>query len=904
MKSTILNIFSTLLLFFIAPSVFSTDILTNRKDLSVLGTTIADFNGDTFLDVVFVDRLRNEIYLVINLSDTGFAEPQIVGEMDKPTLVKPIDINNDRYTDLVVLNDDGGLEIFKNNGFGQLSSIKKFGALNPWGDLLVKDVNNDGFQDVISCSIDDNSVYVFKNLGNSTFSNPSFISNNSNGASGIDMYDIDGDGDLDLVVACFSSDQLKVFTNNGNFQFTLSTTISTMKLPNDCKFIDFNNDRKIDIVAVGYLGEIRQYINNGSSYTESVFATQQTNLGELYVNDYNKDGCQDIFHFIVDDGLVFRYTNENGTFSSPENISTSSDNAIQFDQAFDSKRQKFLSAISDLQNGQVWVLDFLDNRPQTTQPLINTTVTPQSPEYAYPLKSSKNSLKDIVFLSEGDIYLSKYLGRDLYLSAKEINSSISFNALNRGDFDKDGNDDLVLVSDATEKVYVSFYQNGFNTLKQIGDGDKACKIVVKDLDNDGDEDIVIGFQTDDKIVAYLNNGSKNFTTNVISNNTDGVFDFEVEDIDGDSDLDVISYSFTSELQIHYNNNMSFTNTSLDYLTFSPKFVSVMDLDNDGDLDVIYDSYESFNEVDVFVRRNNGGGSFTKIQIFDDIQSFDDVYAKKINNDQLNDLVFVDESSGILYESNNLGSISFSNPSIQKVLERNLGTIVQSDADSDGDIDLIYTSLSKHSIYVLKNDKINLVHKNIIACNDYTSPLGSVYTNSAEFRETVNNNIYDIVLEKVVIDTSLSRSAFKLTSNELTATSFDWLYLSSNKKIHSYLKTHQVDTNGTYAVEINKLGCKKTSAEVTVMNVSIEESNIQNIKVNVFPNPTSDHIKVESKDAIIYQLYNVKGEMVIQSINYEFNPLINLENQVKGIYFLYIESTIDSNKNARVKIIKN
>ena len=100
--------------------------------------------------------------------------------------------------------------------------------------------------------------------------------------------------------------------------------------------------------------------------------------------------------------------------------------------------------------------------------------------------------------------------------------------------------------------------------------------------------------------------------------------------------------------------------------------------------------------------------------------------------------------------------------------------------------------------------------------------------------------------------------------------------------------------GHYDFFIAKLG-----ASVCGTAVSTEDFNT--IDVNVFPNPTTDIVSIETPETLEhYEVYNVLGQQ-IQKGMFNNNNQINLHGAAAGTYFVKVTTTQGS--TATVKVVK-
>lgn len=210
-----------------------------------------------------------------------------------------IDLNNDGYQDLVLANNTGPVEIFKNLGELNFEPINIESGLGYWMGIGVGDIDEDGDQDLYLSNIGSsipNSLLrgdltesqnlslewlVLENLGDFNFKN---ITNDVQ----LDGYgfawggvfeDLNLDGKQDLLVAqnyinwpghVVNKLPAKAFIQSRNADKHSFLQADNLGLANSyygqsAVIIDLNNDAKPDVVWLNMDGPIRAFINNSDS---------------------------------------------------------------------------------------------------------------------------------------------------------------------------------------------------------------------------------------------------------------------------------------------------------------------------------------------------------------------------------------------------------------------------------------------------------------------------------------------------------------------------------------------------------------------------------------------------------------------------------------------------------------
>jgi hypothetical protein len=218
------------------------------------------------------------------------------------------DYDNDGDLDLLVTGNTYSAKIYENNGSGSFSyksNISLTGIMQ--GDAVWVDIDNDNDLDIFLMGYTCNSgggcpvIKLYKNNGNKIFSE---ITGHGISAvisyGGVDWGDYDNDGDLDLLVVGSSATYL--YRNEGNLSFTKQTGISFLGLVGyGTQWADLNNDGYLDIIYKGWVSgtsydTVKIYKNNGNGTFTDQGNTGILGLehGNIDLGDYDADGDLDI----------------------------------------------------------------------------------------------------------------------------------------------------------------------------------------------------------------------------------------------------------------------------------------------------------------------------------------------------------------------------------------------------------------------------------------------------------------------------------------------------------------------------------------------------------------------------------------------------------------------------------
>ena len=116
----------------------------------------------------------------------------------------------------------------------------------------------------------------------------------------------------------------------------------------------------------------------------------------------------------------------------------------------------------------------------------------------------------------------------------------------------------------------------------------ASSVRTGDFDQDGDLDIIVASEGDNKAVLYTNDGASNpsFSATEVATGSNGIWALDVVDLDSDGDLDVLAALHDADQIRFFQNNGSggFTNNHNVGSSGDWRGVHSGDIDGDGDID--------------------------------------------------------------------------------------------------------------------------------------------------------------------------------------------------------------------------------------------------------------------------------------------------------------------------------
>ncbi|MEC8821742.1 MAG: VCBS repeat-containing protein, partial [Pseudomonadota bacterium] len=348
---------------------------------------------------------------------------------------------------------------YDNNGAADPSFTARTIATTADGaaSVFAADLDGDGDQDVISASLDDNTVAWYEN-GLSAFGSHSFtaadIATSADGTRGVFVADMDNDGDMDILSASQVDDAIAWYENDGaaNPSWTAADIATSADDAFSVFAADMDNDGDMDIVSASKNDDaIAWYENNGAadpSWTAADIATSADGARGVFVADMDNDGDLDIVSASYSDDAIAWYENNGAADPSW----TAADIATSADGAYD-----------------VFVAD-MDN----------------------------DGDMDIVSASANDDAIAWYendgAANPSWTAADIVTSADGAADVFIRDIDNDGDMDIVSASGNDDAI--SWYENDGAadpswTARVIDiSADGTASVFVADMDNDGDMDIV------------------------------------------------------------------------------------------------------------------------------------------------------------------------------------------------------------------------------------------------------------------------------------------------------------------------------------------------------------------------------------------------------------------------------
>ena len=644
------------------------------------------------------------------LTEIGFAthEVDVSTDANAPSVVITADVDGDDDQDVVVASlSDHRLAWYENTesqgSFGTHHIVATVDTYFP-RSAAVADLDGDGDLDLVSAfdrhnygSPEERILSWHENLdGKGNFSGLQLLDSSTSelkpGTQTTEIADVDNDGHLDILVVTTGgifNDENQSFefswlrNIDGRANFVERRVLYTGEGELDShEFADMDGDGDLDLLLVSESASpdlpgtvrnittkwIEQTDGLGTFSNEHVLAqatTQEYYTSRVWAVDMDKDGDVDVLSsrrgFNDEEGgtdeLIWFDNFGNGSFSE--------------ERTFAPHPQGLLVSIRDLNGDGLPDLTSLDDRRRF--------------KYS-PSLDGKGTLGDTVQVT------TKHRG--------------NLNSLDTGDFDGDGDIDLVVALGNPDAII--WFENTDG--QSFADGGelsaqkpRATFLHASDMDSDGDLDVFAAFQTDDwGSMAWYENTDGLGTFGEARHIESEEYWWENEipriDLDDDGYLDIVH---SAEWGVYWLRNLKGEGFAQEQLVLDlsdePNYVSFdfADFDADGDIDIL--SSARVRQKSVIVWHENIGvqGGLTFAQDTHFVSEGPQVTASIADLDRDGDPdIFTRQNGPVsrigLHE--NLGTGVFGEEStIVDELDRHVGNIVPTDIDGDQDLDLLVTS---------------------------------------------------------------------------------------------------------------------------------------------------------------------------------------------------------------------
>ena len=573
----------------------------------VISVTLADLDGDGFLDIVTADFTDNTISVLMNKGNGTFQPRTTVLVGNGPDFVTTADMNKDGKADILVSDsNDNAFTVLLGKGDGTFTllpevSVSARPAQPTLQMVVVGDFNNDGNLDVISTNTDPNSsvVMYYPGKGDGNFGAPHAI------VTGLDtlylqIARLNGPGSaLCLIAGSAASSTLNVLLGNGQGGFAPGTQypapgLTTALTVQSFATADVTADGKPDMVVVNSTGGFLQVMfNDGTAHFHlSNSYALGTTPSDAQTADLNGDGHKDMLVTNSADGSVgVLLGNGDGTFHRMHTYKVGSH--PQRLMLADVNGDGILDAVT-ANNGDGTVSVLIGNGDGTFQAARNFPAGANPVDVAV-ADVDRDGKKDIIVgnATVNTVSILRGNGSGGFAAPVSYPAGSQINGLAVGDVNHDGFPDVVtvggnvavLLNDGTGALIpITLNQNGLSVFSYAAIGNR---ITLRDVNNDGNLDILISDYSNSELTVLLGNHFGFFTRSaLVSPTCANPGNLAVADLNADGNLDVVmSCVGSSTVGVLLGDGQGSFISNAYASELDPRGVAIADFNEDGQPDV-------------------------------------------------------------------------------------------------------------------------------------------------------------------------------------------------------------------------------------------------------------------------------------------------------------------------------
>ncbi|CAF1023077.1 unnamed protein product [Adineta steineri] len=687
---------------------------------------VHDFNGDNKLDIVIANFGADNLGFYFGFGDGTFSNfvPYDTGNFSSPVCIAVGDFNNDNISDIAVLLyvlSEVSIHLGNNNGTFENIGMYSIGSNSHAYMLTVGDINRDNNLDIIVAVYSDNYVVVLFGNGHGEFLD---IITYSTGYYSLPIYvivnDLNNDTILDIITANYGSSNIAILLGYGNTSFTNPIFISTGNDNPSCISIgDLNKDDELDIVynspSTSNIGILLRLVNGTYINIIKLSTGDGSYPWAIVLTNLNNDAILDI-------GVVNQWDNTvgiflgygDGTFAPQRLFSTgygSFPNSITFGDLDNDRQAEIVVANYGTNSLGIFFISYQANFQSQTNYLTGSNTHP----YSIATGDVNNDGKlDIVVANSGDDNINILYNFNNGNFQNKITYSTGFASHPQfviiNDFNNDNQLDIAVANTWKDNlnVFLGFNNGTFDeaSVYSTDVGSFPSSMAAADFNKDSRMDIIVTNQDNDNIGIFLN---FNYTT--FSKQTLYITDIlpmpncvVVADLNNDHQWDIVFTNRGSgNIGVFLGYRDGTFEKQISYqigTTSSPTSIALGDFNNDKQLDIVV-ATAGTNDITILV--GYGNGTFTKenINIIYQFLSPVSVAIADFNNDSQLDIVVLDQNSNSVNILLGYGNATFNRITPYILPDDSYPAwLVINDFDNDNILDIATANIYANNITII------------------------------------------------------------------------------------------------------------------------------------------------------------------------------------------------------------
>ena len=562
--------------------------LQDGESLVVGSLVTADFDGNGGEDVAGLSS--SGVFVRLSDPDRTFLDPVVYAAGTGPVALAARDLDHDGFPDLVAANSGSStLSVFLNRGDGSFEPADHIRVeLGPRA-ISLEDFNRDGLVDVASGSYVD-AVDILLGDGSGAFSRGQVLQTGNHNLHYIAAGDFDADSIPDLAVVCAFGLSWFEGIGDGRFASPVHTDfVAPGPNPHFITAADFLGDEKMDLALVGQEGHLLALESLGGGKFRQVvvdgLGVTQDETGSVIV-DFDADGWKDL--------LLASSTTAAGGESLLQVYRGGPAGVFEKAPPVRLGARVWLSAVRDVTGDGL--LDVLAGRSAHPSLLLLfeglapgrvavRTVLPlnESPLGVSGIDVDGNATSDLVAFSSGALHVVETGPRGFEPPLRAPFAGSAFVDMARGDFDGDGTVEVALADVARNEALLVYFEDGSPSGKMLRHTLRGLSSELEgaDLDGDGWSDLVSSDDAQSTLQVLFRPGDEGGSTSVPLDPGGSRPSLAVADLDADGSLDVAAFGRGGGRLFFGDGRGGFPRSRDIDLPYNPSELRAADVDGNG-----------------------------------------------------------------------------------------------------------------------------------------------------------------------------------------------------------------------------------------------------------------------------------------------------------------------------------